>query len=353
MNAKIIAGLESINEGLALVISGMKSDYNDIPLAKAETTNTTKTTSAALPVPKSELSTDVEVTEEYLNNLSYNNLKKFAKENNVSAVGSRDEITSRILSGETNPETEAEPEPVKESTAVKKTRGSKKTEPEPEPEEESEESEEEGDDLQSNVEEALREMTEEEIASILADVGVSAKGKRAALISKVVKAVEDGLLSFESDEDEEAEEAEETPKASTKAAKDEAEDSEEDDEDSIELINDPENEHMTDERRTALEAFRADTEEAFDEGKLKRKDLVASICEMTNTNDKMKGVSDEDVLETYIQYAMLRIGDDGETVEEGPYTVNEEPYCCGFPLSYVEADSSYVCEICGNEYAEE
>ena len=41
---------------------------------------------------------------------------------------------------------------------------------------------------------------------------------------------------------------------------------------------------------------------------------------------------------------------DGEIVEEGAYTVNGVPYCCGRPLSYDEDEGKYVCEHCGGEY---
>ena len=36
--------------------------------------------------------------------------------------------------------------------------------------------------------------------------------------------------------------------------------------------------------------------------------------------------------------------------EEGAYTVNGIPYCCGHELAFNEDNDTYICEVCGGEY---
>ena len=185
-------------------------------------------------------------------------------------------------------------------------------------------------------------MTNEEIADILADVGVVAKGKRQALISAVIKAVRDGKIDLDDDESEdEDEEAEETTQS------EESEDEEFD-------VNDPENPGMTKERKTALVAHESDTREGFENGDLTRKELVEWLNEYHNTKDTMKKKSDDEILEEYIYYSSLLIDDEGEMPEEeGAYTVNGIPYCCGHELKYNDDNETYICETCGAEYEAE
>ena len=71
--------------------------------------------------------------------------------------------------------------------------------------EEVEVDEEDNDPVYAQIVEAVADMETEEIADLLAEVGVSAKGKRESLIEKLVQAVKDGLIDFSDEEDEEAE----------------------------------------------------------------------------------------------------------------------------------------------------
>ena len=57
---------------------------------------------------------------------------------------------------------------------------------------------------------------------------------------------------------------------------------------------------------------------------------------------------------TVLPCSCLLIDDEGEMPEEeGAYTVNGIPYCCGHELKYNEDNETYICETCGAEYEAE
>ena len=347
MNAKIIVAIKGVRDSLNVLIDELENSAVASVEPDVEVQNETPSPVDIPTAPKSRKEREASetlpddhanLTEEQLNSLSYNNLKKLAKEMGISATGSRDELTAKILNAEVSApaeEVEEEEAPVEETP--KKTKGIKK----PEPVEEPEEDEEEEDPLVARVMEAVEDMTNEEIADILADVGVTAKGKRQALISAVIKAVRDGKIDLDDEESEDEEEVEETES-------EESEDAEFD-------VNDPENPDMTKERKTAIEAHESDTREGFESGDITRKDMIDWLNEFNDTKDTMKKKSDDEILEEYIYCSSLLINDEGEMPEEGEgaYTVNGIPYCCGHELAYNEDNETYICEVCGSEYEAE
>lgn len=355
MNAKMIDAMKGIRDNLSIIIEEMENDSKTVnvtaeatevkevktetPDTPAKTTRKEREANEKLPNPNDEL------TQEQLDGLSYNNLKRLAKEMGIPAVGSRDELTQKILSydGEVpNPDAESETEEeteepvVEEKTSRKSPRKIQKSEPEPVEEDDDDDDEEEVDPIVVQVNEAVEDMTDEEIMDILADVGVKAKGKRQALISAVIKAVHEGKIDLDSDEDEEDEAEVETEA--------ESEDTEYD-------VNDPENPDMTEERKAAIEAYEADIRADFENGDITRKQLIEWLNEFHDTKDTMKKKSDEEILSEYIYCSCLLINDEGEMPEEeGAYTVNGIPYCCGHELSYNEDNDTYICEVCGAEF---
>lgn len=356
MNAKMIGALKGIRDNLTILIDEVESSSTTPVTAepKEETPATPATTTTPMTRKEREASeklpdADNGLTVEQLNGLSYNNLKRLAKEMGIPATGARDELTQKILNynGDVpNPdavddeadEVEEEVAPAKSPSASKSV--TKKTEV---AEDESECGSDDGDDaeevdpLVQKVNEAVEEMTNEEIADVLADVGVVAKGKRQALISAVIKAVREGKIDLD---DEDEDEDEETEVESEPESKDEEFD-----------VNDPENPDMTKERKTAISAYESEIREDFKNGDLSREELVAWLNEFHGTKDTMKKKSDKDILDQYIYCSCLLIDDEGEMPEEeGAYTVNGIPYCCGHELSYNEDNETYICEVCGGEY---
>lgn len=350
MNAKIIVALEGIRDNLDVIIKELGTPVN-VSVTEVESKVEEKTEAPVETAPMSrkekeasETMPDVTgtLTEEQLNSLSYNNLKKLAKDLGIPAIGSRDELTAKILKVEVTAPAKEEVEETEEAPvekAPKATKTSKKVEPVAEPKEDDEEDEEEEDPIVAKVMEAVEDMTNEEIADILADVGVKAKGKRQALISAVIKAVQEGKIDLDDEEEEEAE-----------APQSEAEDSEDEEFD----VNDPNNPDMTEERKTALVAHENETREGFESGEITRKEIVQWLNDYHGTKDTMKKKSDDEILEDYIYCSSLLIDDEGEMPEEeGAYTVNGIPYCCGHELAYNEDNETYICETCGAEYEAE
>ena len=348
MNAKMIDAMKGIRDNLTVLIEELENSKVAVnATAEPEATEEVKTETTSKNTSRKEREANEklpnpndELTQEQLDGLSYNNLKRLAKEMGIPAVGSRDELTQKILAydGEVpNPDAQDEEteEPVEEKTPAKTTKVAKKSEPVVE--EDDDEDEEEVDPIVAQVNEAVEDMTDEEIMDILADVGVKAKGKRQSLISAVIKAVRDGKIDLDDDDESEDDEDE----ADTEA---ESEETEYD-------VNDPENPDMTKERKTAIEAYEADIRADFKNGDITRKQLIEWLNEFHDTKDTMKKKSDEEILAEYIYCSCLLINDEGEMPEEeGAYTVNGIPYCCGHELAYNEDNETYICEVCGAEY---
>lgn len=351
MNAKMIEGLIAIRNGIDLVLESQKTVDTISAENKVAPKKVQETKKVEAPVEEVE-EVEVEtvtgtISKEQLDAMTYNDLKKFAKEVGVSAVGARAQLTEKILNAGVIAPVEAvtEEEPVEEEEAPRKAitskpqvRGKKAQAPvEEEPVEE--EDEEEEDPLVAQVMEAVEDMTTEEIADFLTDSGISAKGKREALIAKVVKAVKEGVIELDNDDEDEDEETQEA-----------TEDVEEFDEEAYRYVNDPKNPDMTDERRTALKAFAKSTKADFKAGEITREDMVEFLQSFFETDDEMTQWKDSQVLDEYIDSASRVIDDEGEIVEEGAYIVNGQPYCCANPLPYDEETGMYRCARCEEEY---
>lgn len=319
MNVKVIGAIRAVRDGLTALINELEDGVDIVESAPVVEETPKKA------VVEEKLTGTI--SEEQLEGMTYNELKKFAKSIGVPATGSRDELTKKILSAEV--EIVDEEEEVRDEKPARKTK-SKKSKPEIVEEDEEDEDE---DNLEELVLEAVEDMSDEDIMDVLTDVGVKAKGKRQALISAVVKAVRDGKIDL-GDEDEYEE--------------DEAEVEEEDlDED---YDDEEDTEEMTEERSVAIEAFRAEAYERLEEGDITRQDLIDWLNEFNQTNDKMKKLSDEDIVEEYVRCSSVYIDDEGVLHdEEGAYYVNDVPYCCGAELEEVD-NGNLSCQICETEY---
>lgn len=276
-----------------------------------------------------------EAEEEDLESLSYNELKKRAKEAGVSATGNRKELIEKIRNaGGEESEPEAE-EPQEEKKPVASKKSVKKVE-EPEDDEEdnedAEEDEAEEPTTQELVEKAVADMSDDELREVLEDVELSTKGKRTALISRIVTAVDEGVITLDADDG------------------DESEDESDSDSEDGDITSD-----MTPERKEAYETLCEETEESFNVGEITRDDLIGFLAEFNEITAKKaktqyKDTEDAELLAEYLKTMALFVSDEGEVIEEGAYTINEEAYCCGHVLTYDEKSETYKCEICGEEY---
>lgn len=335
---------ENSIKALLLIAEGFKTLAESIALAESievggellpvveETTE--KAVEAEASEEEAEKESDAEESseEEDLESLSYNELKKRAKEAGVSATGNRKELIEKIRNaGGEESEPEAE-EPQEEKKPVANKKSAKKVE-EPEDEEDAEETEDEEEPTtQELVEKAVADMSDDELREVLEDVELSTKGKRTALISRIVTAVDEGVITLDADDG------------------DESEDESDSDSEDGDITSD-----MTPERKEAYETLCEETEESFNAGEITRDDLIGFLAEFNEITAKKaktqyKDTEDAELLAEYLKTMALFVSDEGEVIEEGAYTINEEAYCCGHILTYDEKSETYKCEICGEEY---
>lgn len=206
--------------------------------------------------------------------------------------------------------------------------------------EESEDDEADDDDDEENEEDVatqlgLNDMEVEELADILAQNNLSTKGKKQALIDRIVKAVEDGEIELEESEEEEA------PKKEEKKADKKADKKSEKAETKKPV--------KTNNKRSEAEKKVEDNIRAF-YGKKQLKDkAIATFLKYYLDGDSTE-LSKEEALEKYIEINKMLVDDDGNVspVEEA-YIRDEKYHCCGHELK--DMDNGHVyCEICGNEY---
>lgn len=272
-----------------------------------------------------------DITEESLAEVSYNGLKKLAKDLGVSASGDRETLTANILASVSEDEVEEDEEDSEEEVTSNEE---EIEDAEFSEEDEDNEDEEEEDSLAEQIEQATKDMTVEELADLLVSYKLPAKGKRQALIDAIIKGVEDGIIEFNTgdDVDEEDEEEEEIEDAETV----------EEEVDEEEVDDSP--------RGKAVQELKDSIEAEFEEGSISRKDLITYINKRMGTKNRMKTVDDADLLAKYCELQATLIDDEGDLHEEKePYVLNDEYHCCGEVLQKDE-DGDLVCPICGTCY---
>lgn len=306
-----------------------------------------------------------------LEEMSFKELKEYAKKIGVKSTGDKKTILSRIEQALSEDEEEVIDVEVVEETPVKgrpapKDQVEKLKEEGVIPSDEDDDTDEveeleEEDELESQVLKAIEDLENEDLAEILTKIGVSPKGKRQALIEKILKAIESGKIDVDdlvpSDtEDEEDDDEEEV--VEVEEVEDTKDDEEDDDEEGITLeelfsYNNVKNEDMTSDRKKAIKTFLKESEEEFEE--LDDKKLVKKYEKYINSVDDSFLEEDvdyekEELYDFYTNLKMLRIDDEGDWVEEEgtPYELNGVSFCCGMPL--LETEEGFECSVCGEEY---
>lgn len=334
MNAKTIDALKVIRDQLNIIIDieGNATVSSDVVEAVVDKVST-KTESSQNPTPDKDM----------LSTMPYAELKKYAKSMGVSGSGSRQEIIDRILGSEESAsedtaEDKTEETPVEEIPApaenttkrVGKKLGAKKNvDPEPEPEV--------NDPVYHQVIEATEEMSDQEIKEFLAECDIKVRGKREALISALVEAVKEGIISLDDDDEDSSDggdsESEESKSESTTVGK------------------------ITSAREEAIKKSDADVLQQFKDGDITRDYLLEwyaeSFGKSASAANKMK---DNELITACAEVLHSYIDDEGVTHDDGeeePYFINEEPYHCGEKLKFNEDDNTYICEVCGEEYSAE
>lgn len=324
-------------------------------------------------VPKTEEVTDVvgeptnndpnppQNTREILEGMSYNELKVLAKETGVKAIGSKLSLIDKILEAQANsvdPKTDMTTEQIeeareedqpKEEDTTEVVEGYIATPKEDVQEEEVFEEEaiedEEEDNLYMKLVKETMDMSDEEIADLLADVGISPKGRRQALLSKLEQAVRDGLIAFGDDEDEEETvempiEEEETVTEDPQQPQDEVEE--------VEIVG-------SEERIAKVEELYERYLTEYEEGSISDKDVQDFLKDYYNESSEYQQIvetyTNEEMAEHYALIHAQLVDDEGEEYDWGePYIVDDEYWCSGQPMKQLDENTLYD-EITGEQFS--
>ena len=211
-------------------------------------------------------------------------------------------------------------------------------------EEEIEESTEDMNEMEL-IQSELEAMEVDELVEILESVELPTKGKKQALISRILEAVADGLLEFfDADEIEEYdadEEDEELDEAIEQALE---ETDEEDEEEEIE-------EEVSPREATQMEV-EEEILEAYEDGSLTDKEIANFLEDYFN--GKFKPINKKRALNKYIEIQCDLVDADGDRMPMGePYYVSDEDvFCCGSEIKELD-NGNLFCEVCGQEYETE
>lgn len=346
MNKKLLGAIEEAIKGLNMVAEAIKAegadaDENSAPAKRTPAgrkASKKKAPAKSAPAKKTadedEDDSAGEYTYEELMDMPYNDMKKYAKSVGVTAMGSREKIVNDILKtyGVEAPDEEDEDEdeaPKKKAPAGKKTTASKKSAP---VEEEDEEDEEE-DEVTAQVNEAVKDMEDSEIAELLKQAGLPSKGKRTALIARVIKGVKDEVIDLDGEEDED-----------------------EDEESIYDSLNDYENnEEIPEERAAAIKKFEAATNKKVKAKTLKMAMIKKALTAYYGDEADLSEAGDEELVEAYIDMKCRFIDDEGDNYDgtDDAYYVNGMLACHGYICEESEDGSSLVCPVCGAEYENE
>lgn len=345
MNKKLLGAIEEAIKGLNMVAEAIKAEGADVDETSAPAKKTpagrkasekkapAKSAPAKKTADEDEDDSAGEYTYEELMDMPYNDMKKYAKSVGVTAMGSREKIVNDILKtyGVEAPDEDEEDEdeaPKKKAPAGKKTPASKKSAPVEEEEEDEEE-----DEVTAQVNEAVKDMEDSEIAELLKQAGLPSKGKRTALIARVIKGVKDEVIDLDGEEDED-----------------------EDEESIYDSLNDYENnDEIPEERAAAIKKFEAATNKKVKAKTLKMAMIKKALTAYYGDEADLSEAGDEELVEAYIDMKCRFIDDEGDNYDgtDDAYYVNGMLACHGYICEESEDGSSLVCPVCGAEYENE
>jgi hypothetical protein len=254
---------------------------------------------------------EIEGVDVNLDEMSVKDLKALAKTYGIELTATKkdgivEEMMSVFMGGEEPEEEEEEPE-------------------------EGEGEEEEEEDIATKY--GLNDMEIEQLAEILSSYGLSVKGKKQALIDRIVAGIEEGTIEIDGEEEQQEEDAGEA--------------GEEDDSP----------------RGVAESEVEADIRTNVASGNLKIVKIKEFLKDYNSGDpDCQNGCvncSKDDQIGCYVGIHKNLVDDQGEVNEMGTlYIRDEEPFCCGKAIEVIASrgkgkKESYVCQICGTEYQPE
>ena len=309
-----------------------------------------------VPVVEEPVTTEVveDVVEEQdgdLNSKTVQQLRSLAKSLGLSTKGTKKDLIARISDSES-----VEEEEIEETEEVIEEVVPEVVEVEDEEETEEEEPTEELSQMEL-IQVELESMETSELVDILGSVELPTKGKRQALISRIMDAVAEGVIEFETEEVEEydADEDVELDEAIEQTLEDDSEEEEieetEENEEEIEVEENEEDEELSPREATQIQ-IEEEIMESYENGSLTDKQIAKFLEEYFN--GKFKPINKKRALNKYIEIQCDLVDEEGDRMEMGePYYVNdEEIFCCGSSIKELD-NGNLFCEVCGQEYETE
>lgn len=301
-----------------------------------------------------------EETVDDLSTMTIQQLRSLAKSHGLSTKGTKKDLIARITDSETTEEQPEEEviEEVQEPEVVEEiVEEEVEVEDDQDEDEDVEEIEDEELDQMEIIQAELEAMSLEELQEILESVDLPTKGKKQALISRILEAVEDGVLEFEDEVDENYDADEED--AELDEAIEQALDGEEttDEEEYEEVEVDEEDEYEDeDEELSPREATQQEIEEeiaeAYENGDLTDKEIANFLDDYFN--GKFKPINKKRAYNKYVEIMCDLVDADGDRMDmkEAYYINDDEIYCCGSEIKELD-NGNLFCEVCGTEYETE
>ena len=298
---------------------------------------------------------EVEADEEQIEDLSsmtIQQLRSLAKSHGLSTKGTKKDLIARI--NELNEPVEEEivedevEETIEEVTPEVVEDEVEDTVEDLEDEYEEEEIEESTEDMDEMelIQSELEAMEVDELVEILESVELPTKGKKQALISRILEAVADGLLEFFDADEIEEYDADEEDEELDEAIEQALEETDEEDEE----------EEIEEEEVSPREATQMEVEEeileAYEDGSLTDKEIANFLEDYFN--GKFKPINKKRALNKYIEIQCDLVDADGDRMPMGePYYVSDEDvFCCGSEIKELD-NGNLFCEVCGQEYETE
>ena len=335
----ILASIGTIQSGLQMLVDAIEGEaLQDVKELKAQVKEDTEKAVKKATTPKESPDDEegVELTQEFLETVKYNDLKKLASNMGIEGKGTREQIIDRIL-GTVDTDEEAEVEEPAKVVDIGKARKAKAKSVEED--EEDEEDLEEAEEVKPQWVLELEAMSVEDLADLLTSVKLPAKGKKQALVDRAIAAVNDGTIVIDEEVEEVVEEPVKKKPAKRQAKKDK------------EVSTTVEREELITDELVAIAESLLQEGEDFDSFDVELdQETLDVVNKFSGTELVFDDLTEEDVkIVTEVAVCVMLLMTDSEgdlqDFEEAYQLPTEQWFCCGHELE--ETDAGMLCNVCG------
>ena len=333
----ILASIGTIQSGLQMLVDALEGEaLQDVKELKAQVKEDTEKAVKKASTPKESPDDEegVELTQEFLETVKYNDLKKLASNMGIEGKGTREQLIDRIL-GTVDTDEEAEVEEPSKVVDIGKARKAKASKAVEEEEEDLEEAEE----VKPQWVLELEAMSVEDLADLLTSVKLPAKGKKQALVDRAIAAVNDGTIVIDEEVEEVVEEPVKKKPAKRQAKKDK------------EVSTTVEREELITDELVAIAESLLQEGEDFDSFDVELdQETLDVVNKFSGTELVFDDLTEEDVkIVTEVAVCVMLLMTDSEgdlqDFEEAYQLPTEQWFCCGHELE--ETDAGMLCNVCG------